>query len=132
MMKALLCEQYGPPEALVLRDVPIPEPGEGEILVEAQFCGLNFPDSLIIQNKYQMKPALPFSPGGELAGLVKQVGPGVEKFRAGDRVAALTNWGAFAEYAVASVAQTTLVPASMDLETGQRLYSRLRHLSTTL
>jgi len=116
-MKALVCEHFGPPEELVLKDVALPEPGEGEVLIEAHFCGLNFPDSLIIQNKYQMKPPLPFSPGGELAGRVVKLGPGVQGFRVGDRVAALTNWGAFAEYAVASAAQTTHVPETMDLET---------------
>jgi NADPH:quinone reductase len=116
-MKALVCEHFGPPEELVFTDVATPEPGAGEILIEAQFCGLNFPDSLIIQNKYQMKPPLPFSPGGEVAGKIIKLGPGVQGFRVGDRVAALTNWGAFAEFAVASAAQTTLVPESMDLET---------------
>jgi NADPH2:quinone reductase len=116
-MKALVCEHFGPPEDLVYTDVAIPEPGEGQILIKAAFCGLNFPDSLIIQNKYQMKPPLPFSPGGEVAGTVVKLGPGVHDFKVGDRVAALTNWGAFAEYAVASVTQTTLVPESMDLET---------------
>lgn len=116
-MKALVCEQYGPPESLVLRDIPIPEPGPGELLIRAQFCGLNFPDSLIIQNKYQMKPPLPFSPGGELAGTVVKTGPGVSGFAPGDRAAALTNWGAFAQYAVANAAQTTKVPDSMDLQT---------------
>jgi NADPH:quinone reductase len=116
-MKALVCEHFGPPEELVFLDVPMPEPGEGEILVAAQYCGLNFPDSLIIQNKYQMKPPLPFSPGGELAGRVVKTGPGVQGFSVGDRVAALTNFGAFAEYVVASPAQTTIVPASMDMET---------------
>lgn len=116
-MKALVCEHYGPPEGLVFGDVAIPEPGAGEILIEAAFCGLNFPDSLIIQNKYQIKPPLPFSPGGEVAGKIIKLGPGVQGFAVGDRVAALTNWGAFAEYVVASAAQTTLVPESMDLAT---------------
>jgi NADPH:quinone reductase len=116
-MKALVCEHYGPPEELVLRDVATPEPGAGEILIEVRFCGLNFPDSLIIQNKYQIKPPLPFSPGGEIAGKIVKLGPGVQNFRVGDRVAALTGWGAFAEFAVGSAAQTTLVPESMDLET---------------
>jgi NADPH2:quinone reductase len=116
-MKALVCEHFGPPEELVFTDVAMPEPKEGEILIEAEFCGLNFPDSLIIQNKYQMKPPLPFSPGGEVAGKIVKLGPGVQNFRVGDRVAALTGWGAFAEFVLASAAQTTIVPESMDLET---------------
>lgn len=118
LMQALVCEKHGPPEDLVLRgDVPVPEPDEGEIQIRVQSAGLNFPDSLIIQDKYQMKPPLPFSPGGELAGIVTAVGPGVTHFREGDRVAGLTNWGSFAEYAVADAYRTTLVPDSMDLET---------------
>jgi NADPH2:quinone reductase len=116
-MKALLCTHFGPPEELAFREAAMPVPGAGEILIRAAYCGVNFPDSLIIQNKYQMKPPLPFSPGGELAGRVEKLGPGVRGFSVGDRVAALTNWGAFAEYAVASARQTTLVPAAMDLKT---------------
>ncbi|MDG2002120.1 MAG: NADPH:quinone oxidoreductase family protein [Novosphingobium sp.] len=116
-MQALMCEKHGPPEDLVLRDMPIPEAGEGEIQIRVHASGLNFPDTLIIQDKYQMKPPLPFSPGGELAGVVTAVGPGVTRFQPGDRVAALTNWGGIAEYAVAPADQTTLVPDSMDLET---------------
>lgn len=116
-MQALMCETHGPPEDLHLRQVPVPEPGEGEIQVRVHAAGLNFPDSLIIQDKYQIKPALPFAPGGEFAGVVTSVGPGVAHFRPGDRVAALTNWGGFAEYAVARADRTTLVPDSMDLET---------------
>ncbi|MCX7865373.1 MAG: NADPH:quinone oxidoreductase family protein, partial [Novosphingobium sp.] len=116
-MQAVMCERHGPPEELVVRsDVPVPEPGEGQIQIRVHAAGLNFPDTLIIQNKYQMKPALPFSPGGELAGIVSAVGANVTRFREGDRVAALTNWGGFAEYAIAREDHTTVVPASMDLE----------------
>ena len=116
-MKALMCKHHGPPEELVFEEIMTPHPGPGEILIEAQFCGLNFPDSLIIQDKYQIKPMLPFSPGGEVAGKILKIGSDVEGLRVGDRVAALTKWGAFAEYVVASAAQTTIVPDSMDLET---------------
>lgn len=117
-MQAVMCESHGLPEDLVLRgDVAVPQPGAGEIQVRVHASGLNFPDTLIIQNKYQMKPALPFPPGGELAGVVTKAGPGVTRFKEGDRVAALTNWGGFAEYAVAREDHTTLVPATMDFET---------------
>lgn len=116
-MRALLCERHGPPEDLVVRDIPIPEPGEGEILVKIAAAGLNFPDSLIIQNKYQMKPPLPFVPGGEFAGTVEAVGAGVAGFAPGDRVASLTVTGGFGEYAVALAEKTTHVPATMELET---------------
>lgn len=116
MMKSLLCVEHGPPEQLVLRDVPVPEPGPGEVLIRVHAAGLNFPDTLIIADKYQFKPALPFAPGGELSGVVAKVGEGVTRFAPGDRVAALTNWGAFAEYVVAEEGKTTHVPGGVDLD----------------
>lgn len=116
-MQALLCEAFGPPEGLVLREVPVPQPGEGEVLIRVHAAGLNFPDTLIIQDKYQIKAPLPFPPGGELAGTVAAVGPGVSRLRVGDRVAALTHWGGFAGYAIAQEARTTVVPETMDLDT---------------
>jgi NADPH2:quinone reductase len=116
-MQALMCESFGPPEGLVLREIAVPAPGSGEVLIRVQASGVNFPDSLIIQDKYQIKAPLPFAPGGELAGVVETVGPDVTRFRPGDRVAALTHWGGFAEYALASEERMTLVPDSMDLDT---------------
>jgi NADPH2:quinone reductase len=115
-MRALVCETFGPPEDLKLREVAIPQPGPGEVLIRAHTAGLNFPDSLIIADKYQIKPPLPFSPGGELAGLVAKVGAGVEEFKTGDRVAALSGWGGFADYAVVSANRATHVPDTMPLE----------------
>lgn len=117
MMQALLCESFGPPEGLVLREIAVPQPGEGEVLIRVHAAGLNFPDTLIIQDKYQIKAPLPFAPGGELSGVVEKVGPGVTRLKAGDRVAALTHWGGFADYAIAQEARTTLVPETMDLDT---------------
>ncbi len=117
MMQALMCESFGPPEGLVLREVAVPQPGEGEVLIRVHSAGLNFPDTLIIQDKYQIKAPLPFAPGGELAGVVEAVGPGVTRLRAGDRVAALTHWGGFAGYAIAQAERTTVVPDTMDLDT---------------
>jgi NADPH2:quinone reductase len=116
-MQALMCESFGPPEELVAREVAVPRPGQGEVLIRVHAAGVNFPDSLIIQDKYQIKAALPFAPGGELSGLVEAVGSGVTRFRPGDRVAALTHWGGFAEYALASEERMTQVPDSMDFET---------------
>jgi NADPH2:quinone reductase len=116
-MQALLCERFGPPEDLVLREVPVPVPGEGEVLIRIHAAGLNFPDSLIIQDKYQIKAPLPFAPGGELAGTVAAVGPGASRFKEGDRVAALTHWGGFAEYVAAREQTVTAVPGTMDLDT---------------
>lgn len=116
-MTALLCEEHGPPETLKLRnDAPVPQPGPGEVLIKIHAAGLNFPDSLIIFDKYQFKPALPFAPGGELSGTIAALGDGVSGFALGDKVSALTNWGAFAEYVVAKAASTTPIPAGVDLD----------------
>jgi len=115
-MRALLCESFGPPETLQLREVPTPEPGEGELLIRAHYAGVNFPDSLIIDNKYQIKPPLPFSPGGELAGVVAAVGPGVTDFKVGDRVAALSTWRAFADYVVVQAHRVIHVPDTVPLD----------------
>ena len=76
-MKAALCTHYGPPEELEVKDVPSPRPGKGQVVVTVKACGVNFPDVLLIQDKYQFKPALPFAPGGEIAGIVKEAGEGV-------------------------------------------------------
>ena len=107
-MKALLCKQHGLPETLVLEELPAPVPGEGEVVVAMKAAGVNFPDVLIIQGKYQIKPPLPFAPGAELAGIVSAVGPGVTRTRVGDRVIASTGHGAFAEQV--RVAESRLIP----------------------
>ena len=95
-MKALLCKEFGPPENLVLEEVPDLSPGKGQVVVAVKACGVNFPDVLIIENKYQFKPPLPFSPGAEVAGVVKAVGEGVDAAqggRPGDRVVRLGRHG---------------------------------------
>lgn len=107
-MKAVMCRQFGPPEDLAVEDLPPLVAGEGEVVIRVRAAGVNFPDSLIIQNQYQIKPPLPFSPGGELAGEITAVGPGVPPERLGQAVIAFTAWGAFAEEAV--VAQDRLIP----------------------
>src|SRR5258706_13984318 len=84
VVRAVLCKQYGPPESLVGEDVPSPTPGPGEVVVSVKAAAVNFPDVLIIQNKYQVKPPLPFSPGSEMAGVVKEVGANVTDFKPGD------------------------------------------------
>src|SRR5206468_12484542 len=96
-VKAVLCKQYGPPETLVVEALPSPRPGPGEVVVTVKAASVNFPDVLIIQNKYQFKPPLPFSPGSELAGVIKELGPDVTGFKVGDKVMAFTTYGAFAE-----------------------------------
>lgn len=113
-MKAVLCKQYGPPESLVLEDVPSPKPGDGQVVISVKAAGVNFPDTLMIENKYQFRPPLPFSPGGEVAGIVKEVGPGVTNVKVGDRVIGSTGFGGFAEEALALAARCTPFPANMD------------------
>ncbi len=119
-MKALLCKQYGPPDTLVLEDVPRPEPGEGQVLIRVRACGVNFPDLLLIENKYQERPELPFSPGAEVAGDVVGVGPGAAKsgVREGDRVIAMIGARGFQEETLAEAARCVPLPDSMDYETG--------------
>ncbi|HXD41846.1 MAG TPA: NADPH:quinone oxidoreductase family protein [Ramlibacter sp.] len=116
-MKAVLCKQYGPPSQLVVEEVPSPKPGEGQLLVAVHACGVNFPDTLIIQGKYQFKPDLPFSPGAEVAGVVKEVGPGVTQFKPGDRVIAATTWGGYAQEALAQAERVIHMPEGMDFQT---------------
>src|ERR1044072_564898 len=96
-MKAVLCKQYGPPESLVIEELPSPKPGSGEGVLSVKAASVNFPDVLIIQNKYQLKPRLPFPPGGQRAVVVREVGAGVSGWKAGDRAIAFTTYGAFAE-----------------------------------
>src|SRR5258706_12061618 len=113
-MRAVLCRDWGPPDWLVVEDVPSPAPGKGQLLVSVKASGVNFPDVLLIQNKYQFKPELPFSPGSEIAGVVRQVGEGVHGFMPGDRVMAHMRWGGYAEEAVVDEALVTPVPAGLD------------------
>jgi NADPH2:quinone reductase len=117
-MKAVLCKQYGPPESLTLEELPSPRAGPGEVVVSVKAASVNFPDVLIIQNKYQFKPPLPFSPGSELAGVIKEVGADVTGWRAGDRVIAFTTYGAFAEEVKTEAARLLPLPERMDFVTG--------------
>src|SRR5207237_5250459 len=114
----VLCKQFGPPESLVVEDLPSPKAGAGEVVVTVKAASVNFPDVLIIQNKYQFKPPLPFSPGSELAGVVKEVGDGVTNVRPGDRVIAFTTYGAFAEEVKTEAARLLPLPAGMDFVAG--------------
>ena len=117
-MKAVLCKQYGPPESLTFEELPSPWPGAGEVVVAVKAASVNFPDVLIIQNKYQFKPPLPFSPGSELAGVVKEVGAGVTNVKAGDRVIAFTTYGAFAEEVKTEAGRLLPLPEGMDFASG--------------
>jgi NADPH:quinone reductase len=118
LMKAVVCKQFGPPESLVVEDLPSPRAGPGEAVISVKAASVNFPDVLIIQNKYQVKPPLPFSPGSELAGIVKEVGAGVSAFKPGDKVIAFTTYGAFAEEARTEAARLLPLPEGMDFVAG--------------
>src|SRR5581483_3048218 len=96
-MKAVLCTHYGPPEELEVADVEAPMPGKGQVVLAVKAAGVNFPDTLIIQGKYQLQPPMPFSPGSGVAGIVKSVGPGVDPSLVGTRAMAFTAYGGFAE-----------------------------------
>src|ERR1700722_273077 len=113
-MKAALCTHYGPPEELEVKDVPSPRPGKGQVVVTVRACGVNFPDVLLIQDKYQFKPALPFAPGGEIAGIVKEAGEGVTNPKPGDAVIASIGHGGFAEEALADAARCIAMPEGLD------------------
>jgi len=117
-MKALVCRAYGPPETLVYEELPSPELGDQQIRIRVHACGVNFPDTLIIEGKYQFKPEPPFAPGGEVAGIVDAVGSAVTGFKPGDRVIAVTGWGGYAEEVVVDADRVLALPPSMDFETG--------------
>ncbi|ADR62554.1 NADPH:quinone oxidoreductase [Pseudomonas putida JB] len=116
-MKAVLCKTLGPARNLVLEEVASPLPKKNEILLDVQAAGVNFPDTLIIEGKYQFQPPLPFSPGGEAAGVVAAVGEKAGAFKVGDRVMALTGWGAFAEQVAVPFYNVLPIPVSMDFTT---------------
>ncbi|MDR6712370.1 NADPH2:quinone reductase [Pseudomonas hunanensis] len=116
-MKAVLCKTLGPAQDLVLEDTASPTPKKNEVLIDVHAAGVNFPDTLIIEGKYQFQPPLPFSPGGEAAGVIAAVGEKAGVFKVGERVMALTGWGAFAEQVAVPFHNVLPVPDSMDLTT---------------
>jgi NADPH2:quinone reductase len=115
-MKALLCTHYGPPEEMELREMPSPAPGKNQVLITVKACGVNFPDVLMLADKYQFKPPLPFPPGGEVAGVVKTLGEGVGNLKVGDRVAVSIGNGGFAEEVLADARRCVPMPANVDFE----------------
>ena len=115
-MKAVLVEELGGPEKLVYRDHHIEPPAPGFVKVEVEYAGVNFPDTLIIRGKYQFQPELPFAPGGEVAGTVREVGEGVTDFKAGDRVVAGTTAGGFAEEANCFAFNTHKLPDNVGFQ----------------
>lgn len=117
-MQALVCRQWGLPETLVLEDRADPVAGAGEAVLRVHAAGVNFPDALVIQNKYQFTPQLPFVPGSECAGVIESVGVGVKRARVGDRVIAVIQSGAFAEKVAVSADALTPLPEDVDFATG--------------
>ena len=115
-MLALLCTRIGTPDDLVLTELPDPIPGPGEVCIKAHSVSLNFFDTLIIANKYQVKPALPFSPGAEFAGVVESVGQGVTACKPGDRVMAYCRFGAAREKVVLREGQVITMPERLDFD----------------
>ncbi len=115
-MKAVRCKQWGGPETLVVEDVVLPDPAAGEVKIRVRAAGVNFPDVLIIQKKYQLQPALPFTPGAEVAGEVIAVGADVTHLKAGDRVVSFCGLGGFAEELIAPVAVTIPMPPGVSFE----------------
>ena len=113
-MKAILCETLGPPQQLTYKEVPDPRPGLDEILIEVKACAVNFPDTLIIQGKYQFKPDLPFSPGSDISGVIKAVGADVKNFKVGDDVFGVTRYGGMAEQVVVKKSNVFPKPPGMD------------------
>jgi NADPH2:quinone reductase len=116
-MKAVLAKEYAPVERLVLEEVTAPHPASGEVLIAVKACGVNFFDALIVQGKYQTKPPLPFSPGGEVAGVVTEVGEGVTTLTTGTRVLAFTGYGGYAEHVVTQASNVVALPPQMDFVT---------------
>ncbi|MBE7421830.1 MAG: NADPH:quinone oxidoreductase family protein [Zoogloeaceae bacterium] len=120
-MKALICSEYGPLENLSVQDVPSPQAGPGQVVVDVKAAALNFPDALMVQGLYQVKPPLPFSPGAEVAGLVKEIGDGVQGLKAGDRVIGFPGTGGFAEECVVAAGKIMPLPENTDFAAGAAL-----------
>jgi len=114
-MKAIQCVEWAGPEKLRLAECPLPEPATGEVRIRVAAAGVNFPDALIVQKKYQVQPPLPFVPGAEVAGTVDAVGEGVTRMKPGDRVVAFVGIGGFAEYVCASQLQVAPLPPGVDM-----------------
>src|ERR1700757_4520648 len=114
-MRALLSQAPGGPETLEIDELPDPVAGKGQVVVAVKACSINYPDVLIIEDKYQFKPPRPFAPGGEIAGVVKSVGEGVTHVKPGDRVLGNTGWGGMAQELALEAARLGENPAAQPL-----------------
>jgi NADPH:quinone reductase len=113
-MRAILCKEWGGPEKLVLEDLPSPPLRDGTVKIQVHAAGINFLDTLLIAGQYQVKPPLPFTPGAETAGVVAEVGKGVNGFKLGDHVMAMTENGGYAEEVVVPQDKVFVIPDKMD------------------
>lgn len=120
-MKAIICNAFGAIEDLSFGDMALPKIEDDEVLIKVKYCGVNFPDTLIVQGKYQFSPSFPFAPGGEVTGELIAVGRNVTSLKSGDQVLAAMGWGGFAEYAVAKAHNTFLVPEGVDMKAAAAL-----------
>lgn len=120
-MKALLSFGPGPPDTLRLTDLPEPRAGPGELLVSVRACAINYPDVLIIEDKYQLRPQRPFAPGSEIAGEVESLGPGVEGWAVGDRIIAATGYGGLAQKLVIPATRALPLPEERSFTDGSAL-----------
>ena len=116
-MKAVLAKTFGPPEQLVLEELPARQAAPGEVVIAVKACGVNFFDALIVQGKYQTRPPLPFSPGGEVSGVIRAMGEGVKGLETGTRVLAFVGHGGYADEVVTDAANIIALPAQMDFVT---------------
>ncbi len=114
-MRAVVCNEFGPLDTLVVEERPTPEPGDGMVVVDVAAAGVNFVDGLICQGRYQLKPPTPFVPGSEVAGVVSAVGPGVDSWSVGDRVLVFCGFGGFADQVVVPALSLVAVPDAIDL-----------------
>ena len=117
-MRAVLSKSVGGPETLVIEDLPSPTAGPGQVVLSVKACGVNYPDVLIIEDMYQFKPSRPFAPGGEVAGVVKELGEGVTHLTVGQRVLANTGWGGMAEELALDASRVVPIPDAMSFEEG--------------
>ena len=117
-MRAMVATHWGEPREMQLMELPDPEPGPGQVAIDVRAIGCNFFDILMVQGKYQERPPLPFAPGGEIAGVVRAVGPGVTSCKPSDRVFAMLGWGGFASLALAPAAGVVRMPDAMPFEHG--------------
>lgn len=116
-MRAALCKSYGPPKSLVVEDVDVPQPADREVVIKVEACGINFPDVLLMAGTYQMKPDMPFSPGGEIAGEILSCGVEVNDYKPGDKVLAMTGYGGLREQLAVDARRVFPLPDSIDTVT---------------